>query len=119
MPTGSGPRKVIIALYGEEVAPRFDLTTAAHVVRLRTDGRIRDEQTVILPHASAEEFCHLILKEEAQVLICNGIEDEYYQYLTWKRVDVIDSVMGPWPRVLRAFREKRLTGGQSFYLVEG
>jgi hypothetical protein len=45
-------------------------------------------------------------------VICNGIEEEHYQYLTWKRVKVFDSVIGPWKAVLNRFYQKDLMPGE-------
>lgn len=118
MPAKSGTEKLMITLYENDVAPRFDLTTEVMLARFKADRRLRDEQTVVLPRASAEELCHMILKEEVTVLICGGIEDEFYQYLRWKQIDIIDSVMGPWSLVLKRYREGRLVSGDVLYEKE-
>ena len=34
----------------------------------------------MLSEASAETLCRMILDERITMVICNGIEDEYYQY---------------------------------------
>jgi hypothetical protein len=54
----------------------------------------------------------MILTEDIQTVICGGIEEEYYQYLVWKRVNVIDSVIGPCEETLERFRAGRLQPGQ-------
>lgn len=96
-------QKILIPLYGNDVAPRFDLTTEV-MITSRQDGREdREEKIVVLSQASAEQLCHLILTEGIDVVICNGIEEEYYQFLTWKKVQVLDSVIGPWQTVLERF----------------
>jgi predicted Fe-Mo cluster-binding NifX family protein len=100
--------RVLITLLENEVAPRFDLTSEVLIAEVGEDGTLQQDRTVVLPHASAEELCHLILAEEVQVVICGAIEEEFHQYLTWKKVEVIDSVMGPWTRALDAFRKGRL-----------
>jgi len=101
-------KKVLIALYKNEVAHRFDLATEVLLVSLKEDGAFGSEKTIVLPHGSAEDLCHLILTEEVSVVICGGIEEEFFQYLTWKKVEVIDSVMGPWARALAEYRGNRL-----------
>jgi predicted Fe-Mo cluster-binding NifX family protein len=107
-------KKVLICLYGNEVAPRFDLATEVMIATARSNGSL-EERTVVLPHASAEKLCHVVLTEDVQVVICGGIEEEYYQYLTWKRVLVIDSVMGPYDLVLDRFREGNLKAGDILF----
>lgn len=92
--------RALIPLVGDDVAPRFDLAPEALIVAIKPDGRARVEKSIVLPQASAEALCGLIILEKVDVVICCAIEEEYYQYLTWKKVKVIDSVMGPYSDVL-------------------
>ena len=92
--------KVLIPLLGDDVAPRFDLAPEALIAVFRPDRGLIEERTIILPEASAEALCHLILTEKVDMVVCCGIEEEYYQYLIWKKLKVIESVMGPYTRVL-------------------
>ena len=108
-------KKILLVLYKNEVAPRFDLATEVLLVSLKRNGSFGSEKTIILPHASAEDLCHLILTEEVSVVICGGIEEEFFQYLTWKKVQVIDSVMGPWNRALAKYREDRLAPNMTLF----
>ncbi len=103
--------KVLICLYGNDIAPRFDLTTEVLIVTLGTEGTIGEERTLVLPQASPEKLCHMILTEEVKIVICGGIEEEYYQYLTWKRVKVIDSVIGPGDQALERLARGGLQSG--------
>ncbi len=86
--------KVLIPLHENDVAPRFDLATEVLIVTGDGKAGSREKKTMVLPRASAEQLCHFIITEGIQTVICNGIEDDYYQYLTWKRIEVIDSVIG-------------------------
>ena len=104
-------KKIIIPLYGNDVAPRFDLAAEVVVVSRNKEVNHSEEKILVLPKSSAEQLCRLILTEEAQVLICGGIEDEYYQYLTWKQVLVVDSVIGNWRVILKAFQKGKLKQG--------
>ncbi|MDY6863133.1 MAG: dinitrogenase iron-molybdenum cofactor biosynthesis protein [Thermodesulfobacteriota bacterium] len=108
-------KKLIIPLYGNDVAPRFDLSSDAVIVSTGGKGEDTEEKIVVLPQASAEQLCHLILTEGIEVVICGGIEEEYYQYLTWKRINVIDSVIGPWKSVLEQFNKGMLKAGDILY----
>lgn len=105
------PNKILIPLYGNDVAPRFDLATEVLIVTLDGTTKLTDKKTVVLPQASAEQLCHLIITEDVQTVICNGIEDDYYQYLTWKRVKMIDSVIGSCRLAMKRFVEKTLKSG--------
>ncbi len=99
-------KKVLIPLDGDDVAPRFDLAMEALVAGIDEHGAVVDESTIILDEASPESLCKLILSQGAQVVVCCGIQEEHYQYLTWKKVQVYDSVAGPASGVL-----KRLAAG--------
>lgn len=103
--------KVLICLHGNEVTPRFDLATEVLIAFIGDDRKVQGERVVVLPQASAEMLCHMVLTESIQVVICGGIEEEYYQYLTWKRVNVLDSVIGDYQEALARLAEGRLQAG--------
>ena len=109
------PKKVLIPLYGDDVAPRFDLATEAMITFGGETREYREEKIVVLPQSSTEKLCHLVLTEGIDVVICSGIEEEYYQYLTWKRVQVFDSVIGPRKAVLERFYQGMLQSGDILY----
>ncbi|MDK2921410.1 MAG: hypothetical protein PWR24_967 [Desulfonauticus sp.] len=85
--------KVLIPILGKEVAPRFDLALEVFIVEFDSKWKVISSKNVILPESSGEEMCSLILKENVDIVLTNGIEDEYYNYLKWKKVKVIDNVM--------------------------
>ena len=105
------PRKVLITLFENDVAPRFDLTTEVLISSAAEDGVAGQSKTIVLAHASAEDLCQLIQNEEIDAVVCGGIEEEFVEYLTWKKVEVLDSVMGPWERALSRFWEGALQAG--------
>lgn len=109
-------QKILIPLYGNDVAPRFDLATEVLIVAIdKRGGATREEKIVVLPQASAEKLCHLILTDGINVVICGGIEEEYFQYLIWKRLKVLDSVIGPWERILDQYDKGGLESGSILY----
>jgi len=108
-------RKVLITLFENDVAPRFDLTTEVLISLVAEDGSVEQSKTIVLAHASAEDLCQLILNEEVDAVICGGIEEEFMEYLTWKKVEVLDSVMGSWEHALRRFGEKDLQAGSILF----
>ena len=107
--------KLLMTLSENDVAPRFDLTTEVLIVSFLDDGTREKTRTVVLAHASAEDLCQLILNEGIGVVVCGGIEGEYFDYLTWKKVRVLDSVMGPWQLALERFRAGDLTSGSILF----
>ena len=105
-------KKILIALHDNDIAPRFDLATEVLIVtgigKLDTNNR----RIVVLPRASADQLCHLVITEGVETVICGGIEDDYYQYLIWKRIEVIDSVIGSSEAALKRFIEGTLKPGE-------
>ncbi|MBI9083763.1 MAG: hypothetical protein JEZ11_09200 [Desulfobacterales bacterium] len=108
-------KKVLITITENEVAPRFDLTSEVLIATIDPEGRVVNERTMVLPSASQEDLCHLILAESVDAVICSGIEDEYYQYMKWKRIDVIDSVIGPYEEALGRYAAGTLRAGDIFF----
>ena len=104
-------KKILIPLLESDVAPRFDLTTEVLIVSDPGKKGSADKRMVVLPRASADQLCHLIITENIQTVICSGIEDDYYQYLTWKRIEVIDSVVGSSNSALKRYLEGELRPG--------
>lgn len=103
--------KVLVTLLNNDVAPRMDLCTEVLIGVLDKDRTIVEQRHVILPRPSADELCQLILREGVDVLVCGGIEEEYYQYLTWKKIQVLDSVIGSSQQALDSVREDSLAPG--------
>lgn len=104
-------RKIFIPLHEEEVAPRFDLCTEVLMAECDPDGGILQEKILILPGPSSERLCHMVMTEHVQTVICGGIDQEVYDYLTWKRIEVIDDVIGPATAVLRSYAAGALKAG--------
>jgi len=104
-------RKVLIPLLGDDIAPRFDLAAEVLVAVIGDRKRVTEERSIILPQASPEALCNLIFTEKVDQVVCCAIEEEYYQYLNWKNVKVIDSVMGSSRGVLEKIRMGKLRSG--------
>lgn len=107
----------LITLCRDEIAPRFDMTAEALVVPLDPPGTEAGEefQHLVLAHASNEELCDVITRSGVSVVVCGGIEEDYYHYLRWKRIDVICNVMGRFEDVLRELAAGRLGPGDCLY----
>lgn len=96
--------KILLVLQGAWIAPRFDLATEVLVVQTDDQGKLAGEpREILLPGPSAEELCSLILKEGITHVICGGIEEGHYQYLTWKGLKVMDNIIGTGKEVVRHF----------------
>jgi len=111
--------KILITMLENDVAPRFDLATEVFIATVGEGGAPVDGRTLVLAHRSAEDLCQLVLDESVDVVICGGIEGEYYDYLVWKQVIVVDSVSGPWERALDLFRAGALKPGDILHSRSG
>ncbi len=103
--------KITIPLYHEEVAPRFDMATEILIIILSKNNIIEEKKTLVLPRSSADELCHLMLAEHINTLICGAIEEEYYQFLKWKKIDVYDSIAGDWSSAFDCWSKNTLKPG--------
>lgn len=103
--------KILIPIAADEVAPRFDLAVEVLIATCLPGGETQ-EKTVVLPQASAEKLCHLILTETITCVICGAIEEEYFQFLSWKKIAVIDAVAGPWEKALIRHLNEELSSGE-------
>jgi predicted Fe-Mo cluster-binding NifX family protein len=107
-------KKLLIPLFNDEVAPRFDIATDLLLVKIRSNGDY-DERIIVLPQASAEDLCALATSDKTDTVICGGIDDEHYQYLIWKGIKVLDNVIGPINKVIDAHKSGHLMAGSNFY----
>ena len=87
--------KILITVRGDFVAPRFDQTTEVIIAACYDHQLLEEPRSIILSEFSAEKMCDLVLKENINVVVCGAIEEKHYQFLTWKKIAVIDSVIGP------------------------
>jgi predicted Fe-Mo cluster-binding NifX family protein len=107
--------KILITLQGDHVAPRFDLCTEVLIATSDEQGKIRGEpRTMLLPGPSSDELCNLIIREEISLVICGGIEETHFQYLVWKKITVIDRIIGSREKVLDLALANRLQTGSIF-----
>ncbi len=111
-------RTVLVPLLRNEVAPRLDLALEVLVARISDEDEEMSRDVILLDHASADGLCDFVLKNGVSTVIVNGVEEEYYHYLRWKRVEVVDQVMGPVDAVLERWRAGRLAPGDILYGAE-
>jgi predicted Fe-Mo cluster-binding NifX family protein len=107
--------KILVTLYRDEVAPRFDLCSEVLLVTVDATGHEVRRQDLVLAHSSADDLCDLILDREVSVVITGGIEEEHYHYLRWKRIEVIDAVAGLAADALGRFLKGELSSGDILF----
>ncbi|GAB7081430.1 NifB/NifX family molybdenum-iron cluster-binding protein [Megalodesulfovibrio paquesii] len=78
-------------------------------------GMVASCETIVLPRASADELCEFILVHGVSAVVANGIPEDHYHYLRWKRVEVIDDVLGPAEEALQRFAAGTLQAGTILY----
>ena len=61
----------------------------------------------------------MALEEKVRTVICSGIDEEFWQYLRWKRIEVIDNVIGPVEEALRRHAAGMLRSGDILFHREG
>ena len=103
--------KIMISTRGDFVSPRFDLSSEIIIATCYDHQLMEEPRSLLLSDVSAEILCELALKENVAIVISGGIEEEHYQFLTWKKITVIDSVVGPYMDILQLAMENRLQAG--------
>ncbi len=110
--------KILIPLYDNDMAPRFDLASDVLVVSVTREtsamGKI-NEKVMVLDAPSGEAMYRLVMSENIMTIICAGIEKEMIEFLTGKGIDVIDNICGPADAILEAYLMGKLASGQSYY----
>ncbi len=94
--------KLLITIRHNDLAPRFDLASEVLIALGEKKKLVGRPRNILMNRPSAEDLCALIIKEEVDVVICGGIEESHLQYLAWKKIKVIDSVIGPYSEALNA-----------------
>lgn len=110
--------KILIPIYDNELAPRFDLAGEVLIVSITRETSVMgqvEEKVVVLESPSAEAMCRLAIKENVQTVICAGMEKEYFDFLEWKGIRVLDDICGQVDIILEAFLGGKLTAGQNYY----
>ena len=114
-------QNLLITLCRSEVAPRFDMTAEVLLMPMPTPETLalpqeqQEWRHLVLAHTSSEELCDHITRLDVAMVICGGIEEDYYHYLRWKRIEVVSDVMGEVKDVLASLASGTLQSGDSLY----
>lgn len=111
--------KILITAQGDFVAQRFDLTAEVVLAVVENGELVGKPRTIIMDRPSPEDLSNMIMEENISVVICGGIEDRHYQFLTWKKIRVIDYVIGDHDAVLKKFLAGNLQPGDLLPLTRG
>ncbi len=103
--------KILMTTRGDFISPRFDLSPEVIIATYYDQQLLEEPRSIIVSDVSAETICDFALKENVGIVVCGGIEEEHYQFLTWKKITVIDAVVGPYADVLQLVMNNRLESG--------
>lgn len=110
-------KRVLIPLFRDEVAPRFDLAAEALLAEISPEGGITVLDSLLL-QPSADGLCDLVSRKDVDVVICGGIEEKYYHYLRWKRVELLDNVAAKAQPALERYAKGTLRAGDILFAPE-
>ena len=99
-------QKLMVVIQGDFVAPRFDLATEVLIVRFENGKVVGEPKMIIRERSSDEALCQMAVEEHITNIICGGIEEVHFNFLVWKKVAVLDAVIGNW----RTAVEKAVAG---------
>jgi predicted Fe-Mo cluster-binding NifX family protein len=111
--------KILITAQGDFVAQRFDLTAEVVIATVESGKRGHKPRAIIMDRPSAEGLCNMIMEEHIDLVICGGIEERHYQFLTWKKIRVVDFVIGDHESVLKKAIAGDLKAGELLPLTRG
>ncbi len=111
--------KILITAQGDFVAQRFDLASEAVIATVESGESVGKPRTIIMDRPSPEDLCNMIMEEKIAMVICGGIEDRHYQFLAWKKIQVIDFVVGDHQSVLKRAIAGDLQSGDLLPLTRG
>ena len=108
-------QKLLIPIQGDFVAPRFDLATEVLIARYEDGALLGEPKTIIMERPSDEGLCQMIVEEHITAMVCNGIEELHYNFLIWKKVHVMDGVIGDWQTAVEKTLDGTLQQGAVLY----
>jgi len=104
--------KILIPIQGDFVAPRFDCATEIVIALIKDCSLLEPPRTLIMERASEKELCQKIIGENISELVCGGIDEAHYDFLIWKKITVVDGVIGYWQIVLEKAISKEISAGE-------
>lgn len=105
----------MIPIQGNFVAPRFDLATEILIARYEDGALLGEPKTIIMERPSDEGLCQMIVAEHITAIVCDGIEELHYNFLIWKKVHVLDGIIGDWQTALKKKLDGTLQQGAVLY----
>ena len=92
--------KILVTAKQSDISNRFDLTMEVVIATTENNHLVKPFRTILLPRPSAEDLCSLIMKENIDLVICGAVEEKHLKYLSWKKIKIVDSVIGPYSEAI-------------------
>ncbi len=108
-------QKLMVLIQGDFIAPRFDLATEILIVRFENGNVIGEPKMIIMERPSDEALCQMAVEENITDIICGGIEEVHFNFLVWKKVVVLDAVIGSWRTAVEKVVAGVLQQGEIFF----
>lgn len=105
-------KKLMVIIQGDFIAPRFDLATEIVIVRFENGKIIGEPKMIIRERPSDEELCQMAVEENITNIICGGIEEVHFNFLVWKKMVVLDAVIGSWQKAVDKAVAGKLNQGE-------
>lgn len=102
--------KIAICQLKGRVSPRFN-HSAEIVTVVIENGRILEKKIVGLSVLEPFELAEFLTGLDVEGVICGGVKEECRQMLRWKRIRLIDNVIGNVDAVLERFMKGELQPG--------
>jgi predicted Fe-Mo cluster-binding NifX family protein len=93
-------KKLMVIIQGDFIAPRFDLATEVLIVRFENNRAVGEAKMIIRERPSDESLCQMAVEEHITNIICGGIEEVHFNFLVWKKITVLDAVVGGWEKAV-------------------
>lgn len=110
--TGVVMQKIMVLIQGDFVAPRFDLAREIYIVRFENGKIIGNPKMIVIERSSDEVLCQMAVEENITKMICGGIEEVHFNFLAWKKIVVLDAVVGSWKTAVEKALAGSLTQGE-------
>jgi predicted Fe-Mo cluster-binding NifX family protein len=105
--------KIAIALFGNKVSPRFDLSPKLWIIR-EENGEVVHQEKVSLEGLTILQRIEKLNLNGASKLICGGIHDFCLNQLSNMGIEVFHNVMGEAETALKNFLKGQLQSGSFF-----
>ena len=100
--------KVLIPIENDRITPRFISAKTFRVFEINESGVIKGKSDIDVSSMGSFEKARLVRKEKIDIVICLGIENWIYHYLTGFNIKVIVGIAGDAEEVIKNLTDGKL-----------